>query len=84
MKYGLTAKPVMPGQSSQACADCVNLSAMPGIHVLLHLSGKDVDGRDKLGIPLALMLVRTQGYCRDLRSSAHPIDLHQSADQRLQ
>jgi hypothetical protein len=25
---------VMPGHSSLACADCVNLSAMPGIHVL--------------------------------------------------
>jgi hypothetical protein len=24
----------MPGRSSQACADCVNLSAQPGIHVL--------------------------------------------------
>jgi hypothetical protein len=25
---------VMPGRSSQAFADCVNLFAMPGIHVL--------------------------------------------------
>src|SRR5216683_8250039 len=25
----------MPGNRSQACADCVNLSALPGIHVFL-------------------------------------------------
>jgi hypothetical protein len=37
----------MPGHSSLPCADCVDLSAMPGIHVLLHLSKKDVDGRDE-------------------------------------
>jgi hypothetical protein len=36
MKYGLTAKLVMPGP-------------VPGIHVLLQFSRKDVDGRDKLG-----------------------------------
>src|SRR5216683_5161162 len=28
------AKLVMPGRSSLPCADCVNLSAMPGIHIL--------------------------------------------------
>src|ERR1700682_6517978 len=38
----------MPGHSSRPCADCVNLSAMPGIHVLLH-HVEDVDGRDKPG-----------------------------------
>ncbi|MDB5638535.1 MAG: hypothetical protein JWP51_3443 [Bradyrhizobium sp.] len=37
----------MPGHSSLLRADCVDLSAMPGIHVLLHLSKKDVDGRDE-------------------------------------
>ena len=36
-------------QRSQACADCVNLSAMPGIHVFLRLRKQDVDGRDKPG-----------------------------------
>jgi hypothetical protein len=30
----------MPGHSNLPCADCVNLSAMPGIHVLLHVSKK--------------------------------------------
>jgi hypothetical protein len=41
---------VMPGRSSQACADCVNLSAMPGIHVFARqLLKKDVDGRDEPG-----------------------------------
>jgi hypothetical protein len=39
---------VMPGHSSLLCADCVNLSAMPGIHVLL-FSKKVVDGRVKPG-----------------------------------
>jgi hypothetical protein len=39
---------VMPGHSSLPCADCVNLSAVPGIHVFLY-SLKDVDGRDKPG-----------------------------------
>jgi hypothetical protein len=38
------AKLVMPGQSSLPCADCVNLSAMPGIHVFASFK-KDVDGR---------------------------------------
>src|SRR4249919_2664315 len=32
---------------SPACADCVNLSALPGIHVLYR--GQDVDGRAKPG-----------------------------------
>ena len=36
MKYGLTANLVMPG-------------LVPGIHVLVHLSRKDVDARDKPG-----------------------------------
>jgi hypothetical protein len=41
---------VMPGHSGLLCADCVNLSALPGIHVLLSFcKGKDVDGRDKPG-----------------------------------
>ena len=35
----------MPGRSSLPCADCVNLPAMPGIHVLA-ANKKDVDGRD--------------------------------------
>ena len=39
----------MPGHSSQACADCVNLSALPGIHVFCLNGKKDVDGRDKPG-----------------------------------
>jgi hypothetical protein len=34
---------------SQACADCVNLSALPGIHVFSWSEIKDVDGRDKPG-----------------------------------
>ncbi len=36
----------MPGHSSLPYADYVNLSALPGIHVLLFLDNKDVDGRD--------------------------------------
>jgi hypothetical protein len=43
------AKFVMPGRSSLHCTDRVNLSAMPGIHVYLHLRNKDVDGRDEPG-----------------------------------
>jgi len=39
----------MPGLSSLPCADCVNLSAMPGIHVFGVVSKKGVDGRDKPG-----------------------------------
>ena len=39
---------VMPGHSSLLFADCVNLSAMPGIHVFIH-SENDVDGRDEPG-----------------------------------
>jgi hypothetical protein len=39
----------MPGHSRLLCADGVNLSAMPGIHVLAPLEQKDVDGRDKPG-----------------------------------
>ena len=34
-------------QGSQAYADCVNLSALPGIHVFA--ATQDVDGRDKPG-----------------------------------
>jgi hypothetical protein len=34
-------------QRSQACAYCVNLSALPGIHVFRPEEG--VDGRDKPG-----------------------------------
>ena len=49
MEWRFTVKLVMPGHSSLPCADCVNLSAMPGIHVLAHSSKKDVDGRDKPG-----------------------------------
>ena len=33
-KWGSKANLVMPGHSGLLCADCVNLSAMPGIHVL--------------------------------------------------
>src|SRR5260370_25012315 len=36
---------VKPGHSSLPRADCVNLSAMPGIHVLLQPLPEDVDGR---------------------------------------
>src|SRR5258705_217660 len=37
---------VMPGHTSLPCADCVNLSVMPRIHVLLSfLRDKGVDGR---------------------------------------
>ena len=36
---------VMPGHSSLPGADCVNLSALPGIHALPVLDNKDVDGR---------------------------------------
>jgi hypothetical protein len=42
----------MPGHSSLLCADYVNLSALPGIHVFLSCfieSSGDVDGRDKPG-----------------------------------
>jgi len=35
----------MPGRSSLFYADCVNLSAMPAIHVLAAAT-KNVDGRD--------------------------------------
>jgi hypothetical protein len=35
-------------QRSQACADCVNLSAVPGINVFFVVA-KDVDGRNKPG-----------------------------------
>jgi len=35
MEWRFTVKLVMPGHSSLPCADCVNLSAMPGIHVFL-------------------------------------------------
>jgi putative acetyltransferase len=38
----------MPGQSSLQCADCVYLSALPGIRVLPHTKPV-VDGRDKPG-----------------------------------
>ena len=41
-------KAVMPGRSSLFYADCVNLSAIPGIHVLAAAT-KSVDGRDKPG-----------------------------------
>ena len=34
-------------QRSQACTDCVNLSALPGTHVFA--ATQDVDGRDKPG-----------------------------------
>ena len=37
--------PVSCPARSQACADCVNLSALPGIHVLLSSSAKDRMGR---------------------------------------
>jgi hypothetical protein len=40
---------VMPGHSSLPCADCVNLSAIPGIHVFLLFKRQDVDGRNKSG-----------------------------------
>ena len=39
----------MPGHSSLPCADGVNLSALPGIHVIVGRSKKDVDGRVKPG-----------------------------------
>jgi uncharacterized protein (DUF1330 family) len=42
------AKLVMPGHSGRPRADCVNLSAMPGIHVLAS-SRQDVGGRDEPG-----------------------------------
>jgi len=35
-----------PGHSRPPCADCVNLPAMPGVHVLTAFSRKGVDGRD--------------------------------------
>src|ERR1700716_2970551 len=44
-RYGI----VMPGHSSLPFADCVNLSAMPGIRVLTDPRGKRVDGRAKPG-----------------------------------
>jgi hypothetical protein len=37
---------VMPGHRGLPCADRVNLSAMPGIHVFT-AAKKDVDGRDE-------------------------------------
>jgi hypothetical protein len=37
---------VMPGHSSLPCADYVNLSALPGIHVLTPAKQEDVDDRD--------------------------------------
>jgi hypothetical protein len=39
---------VMPGHSSLLCADCVNLPALPDIHVLSH-PRHVVDGRVKPG-----------------------------------
>jgi hypothetical protein len=39
-----TPKAVMPGQSRPFYADCANLPAMPGIHVLAAAT-KNVDGR---------------------------------------
>ncbi|TAI61747.1 hypothetical protein CWO89_33445 [Bradyrhizobium sp. Leo170] len=38
----------MPGHSRLPCADCVHLSALPGIHVL-PAAWQGVDGRDKPG-----------------------------------
>jgi hypothetical protein len=38
----------MPGHSSLPCADGIDLSALPGIHVFF-LEVQDVDGRDKPG-----------------------------------
>jgi hypothetical protein len=38
MEWELIAKLVMPSRSNLPCADYVNLSAMPGIHVLAALS----------------------------------------------
>src|SRR3984885_8032650 len=35
----------MPGHSSLPCADCVNLSAMPGIHVLAQQGRRGWPGR---------------------------------------
>jgi hypothetical protein len=58
MKYGLTAKLVMPGLAAYVEASArrslVATSKpwrrrVPGIYVLLHSSSKDVDGRDKPG-----------------------------------
>jgi len=46
---GKTLGFVMPGHSSLPCADCVNLSAIPGIHVLQRINKEDVDGRVKPG-----------------------------------
>jgi len=40
------AKFVMPGVAVCIATDGVNLSAMPGIHVYLHLRNKNVDGLD--------------------------------------
>jgi hypothetical protein len=39
----------MPGHSSPPCADYVDLSALPGIHVFTTDKKKDVDGRDEPG-----------------------------------
>jgi hypothetical protein len=46
MDHGFVEKLVMPGHGILPCADCVNLSAMPGIRVLAALKQEDVDGRD--------------------------------------
>ncbi len=50
----------MPGHSSLSCADCVNLSAMPGIHVFASFKQKHVDGWDKPGHDAKKYLVHFQ------------------------
>ena len=76
MKLGLTAKLVMPGHSSLPCADCVNLSALPAIHVFSRLVSKDVDARDKPGHDGLLGRENTEPMhvtCRSARLRDFPV-----------
>src|SRR5262244_1704649 len=41
---------------SQACADCVNFSALPGISVFFPCYGKDVDGMGTRACPSSALL----------------------------
>src|ERR1700676_5186768 len=52
----------MPGQSSQACADCVNLSAMPGIHVLAALKHRKTGWRGKASGSDAVLRTAMPGH----------------------
>src|ERR1700736_6507077 len=73
MACSLDRVSVMPGKRSQACADCVNLSAMPGIHVFLCAPRKrqDVDGIGPRACPRSALIgaaSRVNPTCGDPRA----------------